>query len=45
MNELENYIENIHKEPFNILGNNCIDKHLWIVKKARDLGIKWPWKE
>ena len=38
MNELEEYIEEIHQEPYSILGNNCIDKHLKIVKKARELG-------
>ena len=40
MNELEEYIEDIHQEPYNILGNNCIHKHLRIVDKARELGHK-----
>lgn len=40
MDELEEYIEAIHNEPFNILSNNCIHKHLRIVNRARELGHK-----
>lgn len=38
MGELEEFIEEVHNEPFNILSNNCIHKHTRIVNKARELG-------
>ena len=38
MDELEKFIEDVHKEPFNILSNNCLHKHGRIVNKARELG-------
>lgn len=38
MNELKEFIEEVHEEPFNILSNNCIHKHIRIINKARDLG-------
>ena len=36
--ELEKYIEEIHNEPYGILSNNCLHKHIRIVRKARELG-------
>jgi len=38
MDELEQFIEAVHNEPYNILGNNCVHKHYRIVNKARELG-------
>lgn len=38
MNNLEQFIEDVHNEPFNILSNNCVHKHIRIVNKARELG-------
>lgn len=38
MDSLEQFIEGVHNEPFNILSNNCIHKHIRIINKARELG-------
>lgn len=38
MDELDKFIEDVHNEPFNILSNNCVHKHVRIVNKARELG-------
>lgn len=38
MDELEQFIEEVHNEPYNLLVNNCIHKHIRIVRKARNLG-------
>jgi hypothetical protein len=38
MAELEEFIEQVHNEPYNLLENNCIHKHARIVNKARALG-------
>jgi len=38
MDELEEFIEDIHEEPYNFLSNNCVHKHARIIRKARELG-------
>ena len=38
MAELEEFIEQVHNEPYNLLTNNCVHKHARIVNKARELG-------
>jgi len=40
MDELNGYIDEIHQEPYNIFGNNCIHKSLKIIAKAKELGHK-----
>lgn len=36
---MEEYIEQIHREPFSLLHNNCLHKAIKIVRKARSLGM------
>lgn len=38
MAELEEFIEQVHNEPYDVLANNCIIKHARIVEKAKELG-------
>jgi len=36
---MEQYIEQVHREPFSLLHNNCYHKALRIVRRARSLGL------
>ncbi len=38
MPELEEFIDEVHNEPYNLFTNNCIHKHAKIVRRARELG-------
>lgn len=38
--EMEQYIDQVHREPFSLLHNNCFHQVLRLVKKARSLGIQ-----
>jgi len=38
MEELGNFIEEVHNEPYNLASNNCVHKHIRIINKARELG-------
>jgi len=37
--EMERYIDQVHREPFSLLRNNCYRKAARIVRKARSLGV------
>ena len=38
MNELLSFIDKVYREPYSLLGNNCIKKSLMIKAKAEELG-------
>ena len=38
MGPLDEFIEQVHREPYNLLVNNCLGKSSRIVRRARDLG-------
>ncbi len=38
MDELERFIDEVHKEHYSFFTNNCIHKHTRIVRKATELG-------
>lgn len=38
--ELSAFIDEVYKEPYSLIFNNCIDKSLRIMAKAKSLGMK-----
>lgn len=38
--ELSTFIDEVYKEPYSLIFNNCIDKSLRIMAKAESLGMK-----
>ena len=38
MNELSSFIDEVYKEPYSLLSNNCINKSLKIKTKSEELG-------
>ena len=38
MDALAEFIEQVHREPYHLLTNNCYQKHSRVVRRARDLG-------
>ncbi len=38
MNELSTFIDKVYREPYSLVGNNCLRKSLRIKAKAEELG-------
>jgi hypothetical protein len=38
--ELRRFIEEVYKEPYSLLSNNCVHKSIKIAKKAQELGME-----
>lgn len=37
---IEQFIDNVYREPYSLLGNNCFHKSIKIMRKAHELGLQ-----